>query len=194
MADKKQVGRIVQVIGPVVDVEFEAGHLPEIYNALRIEGERGRREDRRHRGGGTASRREPRAGGRDEADRRHAARHERGRPRRADLRSGRSGDARPGAERARRAGGLSRSAGAGEGAVADSPSAAHSREPVDRAQDVRDRHQGHRSARAVPAGRKDRPVRRRRRRQDRRHHGAHPQHRPQARRRVGVRRRRRTHA
>src|ERR1700694_2287349 len=33
MADKK-VGRIVQVIGPVIDVEFEAGHLPEIYNAL----------------------------------------------------------------------------------------------------------------------------------------------------------------
>jgi len=31
-----QVGRIVQVIGPVVDVEFEAGHLPQIYNALRI--------------------------------------------------------------------------------------------------------------------------------------------------------------
>ncbi len=39
MADKKQVGRIVQVIGPVVDVEFEAGHLPEIYNALRIYGD-----------------------------------------------------------------------------------------------------------------------------------------------------------
>jgi len=32
-----QVGRIVQVIGPVVDVEFEAGHLPRIYNALRIQ-------------------------------------------------------------------------------------------------------------------------------------------------------------
>src|ERR1700758_3037398 len=30
-------GKIVQVIGPVVDVEFEAGHLPEIYNALRIQ-------------------------------------------------------------------------------------------------------------------------------------------------------------
>src|SRR6195256_2109241 len=30
------VGTIVQIIGPVVDVEFEAGHLPEIYNALRI--------------------------------------------------------------------------------------------------------------------------------------------------------------
>ncbi|MGE3176737.1 MAG: F0F1 ATP synthase subunit beta [Vicinamibacterales bacterium] len=35
MADKN-VGRIVQVIGPVIDVEFEAGHLPEIYNALRV--------------------------------------------------------------------------------------------------------------------------------------------------------------
>src|SRR3954465_15734434 len=32
----QQVGKIVQIIGPVVDVEFEAGHLPEIYNALSI--------------------------------------------------------------------------------------------------------------------------------------------------------------
>jgi F-type H+-transporting ATPase subunit beta len=30
------VGKIVQVIGPVVDAAFEGGHLPEIYNALRI--------------------------------------------------------------------------------------------------------------------------------------------------------------
>jgi F-type H+-transporting ATPase subunit beta len=29
-------GKIVQVIGPVVDVEFEAGKLPEIYHALKI--------------------------------------------------------------------------------------------------------------------------------------------------------------
>ncbi len=34
MADN--VGRIVQVIGPVIDVEFEAGHLPEIYHALHV--------------------------------------------------------------------------------------------------------------------------------------------------------------
>jgi len=33
---EKNVGKIVQVIGPVIDVEFEAGHLPEIYNALRV--------------------------------------------------------------------------------------------------------------------------------------------------------------
>jgi len=31
-------GKIVQVIGPVVDVEFEPGHLPAIYNALDVEG------------------------------------------------------------------------------------------------------------------------------------------------------------
>jgi F-type H+/Na+-transporting ATPase subunit beta len=31
-----QVGKVVQVIGPVLDVEFESGHLPELYNALEI--------------------------------------------------------------------------------------------------------------------------------------------------------------
>ena len=34
----KNIGKIVQVIGPVVDVEFEAEHLPELYNALDITG------------------------------------------------------------------------------------------------------------------------------------------------------------
>jgi len=29
-------GRVVQIIGPVVDVEFEGGHLPDIYSALSI--------------------------------------------------------------------------------------------------------------------------------------------------------------
>ena len=39
MADTdSKVGKIVQVIGPVVDVEFEGGHLPPIYNALRVTG------------------------------------------------------------------------------------------------------------------------------------------------------------
>ncbi len=31
-----KVGKVVQVIGPVVDIEFADGHLPEIYNAVRI--------------------------------------------------------------------------------------------------------------------------------------------------------------
>jgi F-type H+-transporting ATPase subunit beta len=33
---EQRIGKIVQVIGPVLDVEFEAGQLPEIYSALRI--------------------------------------------------------------------------------------------------------------------------------------------------------------
>ncbi|HYL29547.1 MAG TPA: F0F1 ATP synthase subunit beta [Gemmatimonadales bacterium] len=33
----RNIGRIVQIIGPVLDVEFEPEHLPEIYNALLIE-------------------------------------------------------------------------------------------------------------------------------------------------------------
>ena len=32
----KNVGKVVQVIGPVLDVEFEADHLPELYNAITI--------------------------------------------------------------------------------------------------------------------------------------------------------------
>ena len=29
-------GKIIQVIGPVIDIEFEEGHLPKIYNAVKI--------------------------------------------------------------------------------------------------------------------------------------------------------------
>ena len=36
VADAQKVGRVVQVIGPVVDIEFEGGQLPEIYNAVRV--------------------------------------------------------------------------------------------------------------------------------------------------------------
>ncbi len=35
-AKKGNFGKVVQVIGPVLDVEFESEHLPELYNALRI--------------------------------------------------------------------------------------------------------------------------------------------------------------
>src|SRR3954470_8850806 len=37
-AKKTNIGKVVQVIGPVLDVEFESEHLPELYNALRIRG------------------------------------------------------------------------------------------------------------------------------------------------------------
>ena len=37
MAAKKP-GKIVQIIGSTFDVEFDEGHLPDIYNALTING------------------------------------------------------------------------------------------------------------------------------------------------------------
>ena len=37
MAEKEQtLGHVVQVIGPVVDVQFPEHHLPHIYNAVRV--------------------------------------------------------------------------------------------------------------------------------------------------------------
>jgi len=34
---ERNIGRVIQVIGPVLDVEFESEHLPELYNALTID-------------------------------------------------------------------------------------------------------------------------------------------------------------
>ena len=190
------VGKIVQIIGPVVDVEFEAGHLPEIYNALRIQSD--------GKGGGDAidviAEVEQHLG--ENRVRAVAMKPTDGMQRgmkATDL--GEPISVPVGPETLGRVLNVL-------GEPVDFPdrpvqskerwpihrAAADARRSVDRAEDVRDRHQGHRPARAVPAGRQDRPVRRRRRRQDRRHHGADPQHRAEARRRVGVRRRRRTHA
>ena len=36
---KEKIGRVVQVIGPVLDIEFKGVSLPEIYNAIRITSE-----------------------------------------------------------------------------------------------------------------------------------------------------------
>jgi len=38
-AAKKATGRVIQITGPVVDIEFPAGHLPAIYNAVEIQRE-----------------------------------------------------------------------------------------------------------------------------------------------------------
>jgi len=38
-AIEQNVGKVIQVIGPVVDVEFPEGHLPFIYSAVRVTGE-----------------------------------------------------------------------------------------------------------------------------------------------------------
>jgi F-type H+/Na+-transporting ATPase subunit beta len=39
VATAAKVGKVVQIIGPVVDIEFEGGHLPAIYNAVQIKSE-----------------------------------------------------------------------------------------------------------------------------------------------------------
>lgn len=36
--EKTSTGQITQIIGPVVDVEFSSGNMPQIYDALRIQG------------------------------------------------------------------------------------------------------------------------------------------------------------
>ncbi|MGQ4649002.1 F0F1 ATP synthase subunit beta [Lyngbya aestuarii] len=37
-SEKTNIGLITQIIGPVIDVEFSRGNMPQIYNALKIEG------------------------------------------------------------------------------------------------------------------------------------------------------------
>ena len=39
MATATATGQIAQVIGSTFDAEFDEGHLPEIYNALKVEAE-----------------------------------------------------------------------------------------------------------------------------------------------------------
>src|SRR5579885_2260966 len=39
MMAEQHIGRVIQVIGPVLDVQFEQGHLPEIYSAVQITSE-----------------------------------------------------------------------------------------------------------------------------------------------------------
>ena len=36
---EKNVGKIVQIIGPVLDIKFETGKLPNLLNAIEIEHE-----------------------------------------------------------------------------------------------------------------------------------------------------------
>ena len=75
---KNVIGKVIQIAGPAVDIQFPEGQIPVIYTAVRITSEGFDVPDarRRHRRGGAAHRRRPRAHHRAEADRRHGARHE----------------------------------------------------------------------------------------------------------------------
>ena len=39
--DPVNTGNVIQVIGPVVDIEFPPGQLPSIFNAIHIDGKSG---------------------------------------------------------------------------------------------------------------------------------------------------------
>jgi F-type H+/Na+-transporting ATPase subunit beta len=45
VAAATRIGKVVQIIGPVVDIEFPDGHLPDIYNAVRVTGKSGDRPE-----------------------------------------------------------------------------------------------------------------------------------------------------
>ena len=36
---EKNIGKIIQIIGPVLDIKFENGHLPNLLTAIEIEHE-----------------------------------------------------------------------------------------------------------------------------------------------------------
>src|SRR5262245_47075194 len=40
-ATENKVGKVIQVIGPVIDVEYEGGYMPAVYNAVRIQDDGG---------------------------------------------------------------------------------------------------------------------------------------------------------
>ena len=185
-------GKIVQVIGPVVDVEFEPGKLPAIYNALEVPGAGSTDvfaysaklvlEVAQHLG---ESRVRTVAMAATDGLTRGMPVNDTGSP--ISIPVG-NGDARPHHQHHRRSRGQDGPAQEHQD-LPDPPAGARVRRAVHQGRDVRDRHQGRRPARAVHQGRQDRPLRRRRRRQDRAHHGADQQHRQAARRHLGLRRR-----
>ena len=192
-ATNVQNGKITQVIGPVVDVEFPAGALPDIYTALTITnpGIDDRQDNltvevSQHLGENTA-----RCIAMDSTE---------GLVRGMAVKNTGANISMPvGKEVLGRilnvVGEPVDESGPGQRGqeAPDPPGAASARGPERQDRGLRDRHQGHRPPRPVPPRRQDRPLRRRRRRQDRAPHGAHQQRRQGPRRLLGVRRRRRAH-
>ena len=188
------VGKITQVIGPVVDVEFPPGGLPEVYTALKVTNPTiSRRAGQPHRRGRAAPGREHRALHRHGLHRRPGARQRGEEHRRAHPGAGGQGDPRPHPQRHRRARGR---AGPGEGRRSTCPSTARPRRSSSRTCSVQIFETGIKVIDLLGpytrggkiglfggAGVGKTVLL----------HGAHPQRRPEKRRLLGVRRRRRAH-
>jgi hypothetical protein len=156
--------------------------------------DRGRLDPDADRGGAAAPRRRSRPRGRHGHDRRPVARRRRRRHRRPDHRARRRRDPRPDLERDRRPRRQRRARRQGRRALVDPPRPARVPRALADRRDLRDGPQGRRPDRAVRQGREGRALRRRRHRQDGADPGADPQRRAAARRRLGLRGRRRADA
>ena len=178
------VGRVIAITGPVVDVEFPAGSLPAIFNAIRLEtaGEPVVCEVQQHLGNNwvrtvAMSTTDGLARGTEAIDL--------GAPISVPV----------GPQTLGRVFNVLGEPIDGKGPVEQRRALSHpSRRAVLRRaghgdRGLRDRHQGHRPHLPLRQGRQDRRLRRRRRGQDRHHPGAHPQRRPGARRLLRLRRR-----
>ena len=187
-------GKVVQVIGPVVDVEFADGKLPKILNALKLSNPGiSDGQGQPHARGRAAPRREHRPRDRHGHDRRPRARDGGPRHRRAHRHAGRPGVPRAHPQRHRRAG-RRRAPRRDQDAHADPPGAA-ARSSSSRRRSRSSRPASRSSTCSPPTARaarsassaapaSARPC----------SSGAHQQRRQGARRRVVLRRRRRAHA
>ena len=184
---KESYGKVVQVIGPVIDVEFAPADMPEIFNALELDEKVGdlhvklTSEVQQHLG-----RNQVRAISMSTTD---------GVVRGMKVRNTGAAISVPiGMNTLGRVFNL-----LGETVDHGAPFEVKERRPIHQHPpefkavgedgDLRDGHQGGGPAGAVRQGRQDRALWWRGRRQDRGHHGAHPQHREGARRFLGVLRR-----
>ena len=179
-------GKIVQIIGSVVDVEFPREGIPAVYEALKLVDQDLTLEVQQQLGDGIVR---TIAMGASEGLKRGLGVKKTGAPITVPVGVGTLGRIMDVLGKPQDEGGPIKT----EGFPADPPPGPGLRRTDRRPGPARDRHQGHRPARAVREGRQDRPVRRRRRRQDRQHARAHQQHREGAQRPFRVRRRRRAH-
>ena len=165
-------GRVVQVIGTVVDVEFPPDQLPSIFNALDLDlaGEKLVLEVEQQVGNswGALPRARPDRG----ADARRGCHGHRPAHRRPRGRA----ESRPAVQRHRRRAGRPRRREC-QGVLAHPPRPSRLRRAEHDDRGAGDRREGAGPHLPVHQGREGRRVRRRGRRQDGHHPGAHPQHR-----------------
>ncbi len=174
-------GKIVQIIGAVVDVEFPRESVPKVYDALKVENTEITLEVQQQLGDGVVR---TIALGSTDGLKRNLVAVNTGRGISVPVGAGTLGRIMDVLGRPIDEAGPVAASDSWESTVRPRRTKTSPRPP-----NCWNRHQGHRPDVPVRQGRQGRPVRRRRRRQDRQHDGADQQHRQGAQRSVRVRRR-----